>query len=318
MSRGYSTSNFDVSRPFTRESLEQLKSYFKTPLEPSVSWHPATDCQNPPVTPGASSSDHISSASPSGPFKPYAYDPSHPRHAAVLVPIANVAVPSDLRAAGTDPMQPSILLEVRSSNMRSHGGEVSFPGGKWDKTDASLLDAAIRETSEELGVSVDQIEYLGQFAEPEVSYKGLVVWPFLAFVHQRRDARPGVLPELDLTRLRLSSAEVQSVVALPLPSLQSLSISKIPALKLERQLFRNRFPYEVIDISKAPVLETAERSTGWTTSIVSRGLTDKVEVWGLTGWFVDVFLRRLGIWTEIDRKPVANHVPPEHTYRSGL
>ena len=124
MSRGYSTSNFDVSRPFTRESLEQLKSYFKTPLEPSVSWHPATDCQNPPVTPGASSSDHISSASPSGPFKPYAYDPSHPRHAAVLVPIANVAVPSDLRAAGTDPMQPSILLEVRSSNMRSHGGEV--------------------------------------------------------------------------------------------------------------------------------------------------------------------------------------------------
>jgi ADP-ribose pyrophosphatase YjhB (NUDIX family) len=48
------------------------------------------------------------------------------------------------------------------------------------QTDASLLDTAIRETSEELGVEPGQIEYLGRFAEPEVSYKGLVVWPMLA------------------------------------------------------------------------------------------------------------------------------------------
>lgn len=47
------------------------------------------------------------------------------------------------------------------------------------QTDASLLDTAIRETSEELGVAPGQIEFLGRFAEPEVSYKGFVVWPML-------------------------------------------------------------------------------------------------------------------------------------------
>lgn len=139
-----------------------------------------------------------------------------------------------------------------------------------------------------------------------------------AFIHQTRDDRQAVLPELDLTRLRLSPAEVQSVVALPIPFLRDLSSHKIPVLGRERQLFRNRFPYDVIDISNAPVVETKEEASGWTSSIISRGLTDRVEIWGLTGWFVDVFLRRLGIWGEIDRKPIANDVPPEHTYRSGL
>lgn len=124
ISRAHHERSPDVSRPFTRESLQQLKSFFKSPLSPSVSWHPAPDCRVPPVTAGTSSPDHSPPASPSKPFKPYAYDPSHPRHAAVLVALANVAIPSALRPKESERVQASILLEVRSSNMRSHGGEV--------------------------------------------------------------------------------------------------------------------------------------------------------------------------------------------------
>jgi hypothetical protein len=122
--RCYTTSPH-ISRPFTRESLEQLKTFFKSPLSPSVSWRPAADCKIPPVTPNPTSTDRIAPpATPPTPFEPYAYDPSHPRHAAVLVALANVAIPSSLRPEESECVQPSILLEVRSSNMRSHGGEV--------------------------------------------------------------------------------------------------------------------------------------------------------------------------------------------------
>lgn len=122
--RRHHTTNPDVLRPFTRHSLEHLKRFFQSPLSPSVSWHPASDCRVPPVTTNTGTSNHDAppdqTTVPSG---PYAYDPSHPRHAAVLVALANVAVPSALRSEG-ERVQPSILLEVRSSNMRSHGGEV--------------------------------------------------------------------------------------------------------------------------------------------------------------------------------------------------
>jgi hypothetical protein len=122
-----------------------------------------------------------------------------------------------------------------------------------------------------------------------------------------------------LTKLRLSPAEVQSVVALSIPSLQGLPSSSIPVLGLEQQLFRNRFPYDVIDISNAPVVESKGRdSSEWTESLVSRGLADRVEIWGLTGWFVDVFLRKLGIWGEMTRNPLVNTASPQDAYRSGL
>ncbi|KAJ9127134.1 hypothetical protein QFC24_001370 [Naganishia onofrii] len=182
--------------PFSRSSLDNIKSLLKDgKLSPSVSWHPAPDVYIPSIT-----SEEISNAgrrnttalSSGGPCRqprrtskthrePYKYDLHNPKHAAVLVALANVAVPPDFfrKPSSQAEVMPAMLLEVRSSKMRSHAGEVSFAGGKADSTDRSLLDTAIRETSEELGVKVDQIEYLGRFAEPEVSYGGLVVWPFL-------------------------------------------------------------------------------------------------------------------------------------------
>lgn len=46
-----------------------------------------------------------------------------------------------------------ILFEVRSMNMRSQPGDICFPGGRIDKTDADPRHCAIRETTEELGIS---------------------------------------------------------------------------------------------------------------------------------------------------------------------
>lgn len=124
---------------------------------------------------------------------------------------------------------------------------------------------------------------------------------------------------------------MQNVVALPLPSLKELGehrSQKSPAsepevafanaestrtrLELNRRLFRDRVPYDVVDVSHVPVIQP--RPAGWSAlsssqahhsqwepSMVSQGLADEVEIWGLTGWFLDVFLRKFGIWDEVDR-----------------
>ena len=56
-----------------------------------------------------------------------------------------------------------VFLTKRTSNVRTHKGDVSFPGGAIDKEDKDAEAAALRETCEEAGISQDRIEMLGQF-----------------------------------------------------------------------------------------------------------------------------------------------------------
>src|SRR6187551_15708 len=61
------------------------------------------------------------------------------RPAAVLVPVINHA-------------EPTVLLTQRAQHLPDHAGQVSFPGGKIDKSDATPLDSALREADEEIGL----------------------------------------------------------------------------------------------------------------------------------------------------------------------
>ena len=54
-----------------------------------------------------------------------------------------------------------VLLQKRSSKVVSHKGEISFPGGKMDPEDANLLDTALRETHEEMGIAPQDVEVFG-------------------------------------------------------------------------------------------------------------------------------------------------------------
>ena len=70
------------------------------------------------------------------------------RPAAVLIPVV-------------DHPEPTVLLTQRSPNLSSHAGQISFPGGKIDATDASPLDAALREACEEVGLRREFIDPVG-------------------------------------------------------------------------------------------------------------------------------------------------------------
>ena len=59
----------------------------------------------------------------------------------------------------------TILLNKRSDNVDDHKGEISFPGGRKDDADRTLLDTALRETHEEMGVRPEDVDVLGELDE---------------------------------------------------------------------------------------------------------------------------------------------------------
>lgn len=63
-----------------------------------------------------------------------------------------------------------------------HKGQVSFAGGKREKTDITLQDCALRETEEELGINKDKIEVLGALSSFYVFISGFIVYPYVAIV----------------------------------------------------------------------------------------------------------------------------------------
>jgi len=66
---------------------------------------------------------------------------------------------------GEGPQGPDLLLTERAHDMRSHPGQVSFPGGSIDATDASPTAAALREAQEETGLDPAGVEVLGTLPE---------------------------------------------------------------------------------------------------------------------------------------------------------
>ncbi|MGE6630618.1 NUDIX hydrolase [Bacillus sp. NPDC077027] len=73
-----------------------------------------------------------------------------------------------------------ILFEVRSFTMRKQPGDISFPGGRIDGNETPL-DAALRETYEELGVDPTTVEVIGQLS-PYVASPSFVVYPYVGII----------------------------------------------------------------------------------------------------------------------------------------
>lgn len=74
---------------------------------------------------------------------------------------------------------PAILLTKRNERLKRHAGQVSFPGGRIDPTDADAIAAALRETQEEVGIDPARIEVLGPFGD-FLTGTGFRITPVLA------------------------------------------------------------------------------------------------------------------------------------------
>ncbi len=116
------------------------------------------------------------------------------RPAAVLIPVI-------------DRPQPTVLLTQRAAHLNDHAGQISFPGGKIDTTDASPLDTALREADEEVGLAREFIDPIGYLDLYGTSF-GFRILPTVARV------RPGFT-------LRVNASEVDDAFEVPLAFLMN-------------------------------------------------------------------------------------------------
>ncbi len=86
-----------------------------------------------------------------------------------------------------------ILFIKRSNKVRYHQGEISLPGGAYDSRDSSLVDTAIRETSEEIGLSIEPSAIWGQLDDVPTHVSNFVISPFVTHL----DHLPSLRVNLD-------------------------------------------------------------------------------------------------------------------------
>ncbi len=116
--------------------------------------------------------------------------PEKNRPAAVLVPV--------IGREG----EPTILLTERSADLPHHAGQVSFPGGRVEDSDADHIDTALRETEEEIGLHRRHVEVIGRL-DTYFTRTGFEVTPIVGLVR----------PPFELTP---DPVEVASVFEVPL------------------------------------------------------------------------------------------------------
>jgi len=101
---------------------------------------------------------------------------------------ALASVPAAVLVGITDRPHPGVILTVRREHMRTHAGQVAFPGGRIDPGEDSV-EAALREAWEELGLDPGAAEIIGAI-DPYRTVTGYVVTPVLAVVQPDQPLSP--------------------------------------------------------------------------------------------------------------------------------
>lgn len=91
-----------------------------------------------------------------------------------------------------DAHNPEMIFTLRARHLSNHPGEVAFPGGMWEADDKTLLDTALRESHEEIGLSPAAVKLLGA-CKPRATRAGVRVSPFVGVI----DAQIELVPNPD-------------------------------------------------------------------------------------------------------------------------
>tara|TARA_B100001057_G_scaffold336428_1_gene337239 strand:+ start:6993 stop:7625 length:633 start_codon:yes stop_codon:yes gene_type:complete len=75
----------------------------------------------------------------------------------------------------------NLLFTIRSKKLKSHSGEICFPGGQWSDKDTSLVNTALRETREEIGIPYEKIKILG-FLDSVPTLTGFLIHPIVGII----------------------------------------------------------------------------------------------------------------------------------------
>ena len=99
-----------------------------------------------------------------------------------------------------------ICLIRRPGTMKNHAGQIAFPGGKREKEDENLVQTALREAYEEIGVPVESVVIIGELSNVYVQISAFLIKPVLGWLNEK--------PEI-----KMDASEVDEVIFISLEDL---------------------------------------------------------------------------------------------------
>ena len=96
-----------------------------------------------------------------------------------------------------------VLLTQRTEHLHDHAGQISFPGGRKDHDDESIIGTALRESEEEIGLSSNHIDVIGTMPE-YLTVSGYRVTPVVALIEPPKAYRPDPFEVADVFEVPLS------------------------------------------------------------------------------------------------------------------
>jgi 8-oxo-dGTP pyrophosphatase MutT (NUDIX family) len=108
---------------------------------------------------------------------------------------------------------PTLLLTLRRADLKQHGGQISFPGGRVEPGE-TRQEAAVRETHEEVGIPPERLEVVGALSPLYVYVSRFCIYPYLALCAEKPLARP-------------TDAEVAAIIPAPLAHLAAADARRI-------------------------------------------------------------------------------------------
>ena len=123
---------------------------------------------------------------------------------------------------------PFVIMTEKAKNLKVHAGEIAFPGGKYHERDYDLLETAIRETKEELGLEVQKEQVIGQLNNVITLNSKYKITPFIAI--------------LETVPILIPNSEVESILHIPLVSfLNTISEDNLPEHRSIEEMYTFTF-----------------------------------------------------------------------------
>jgi len=140
------------------------------------------------------------------------------RHVLSLRQQRHIVVASRVPAAVLLPIyykqgQYYILITKPTETLKKHKGQISFPGGAYQKEDGTLMNTALRECAEEIGLMAEAIEVLGELDDTVTVTSGYTVSPFVGFIPWPHT-------------LKVDQREVEEIIEVPISALLDKDCSR--------------------------------------------------------------------------------------------
>lgn len=172
-----------------------------------------------------------------------------------------------------------VILTVRRAELRRHAGEVALPGGRQDPRDAHLLETALRESEEELGLARSRLLPVGALAPARTIATNYLVSPFVSLLAESpasAPARSASPPSADVQTDACEHAQIATLGLRPSPAevaqVLTPTLAQIASGGGEHQLTRRGITF------RTPVFAVGEHV-----------------IWGLTYRVLSDLLERLSL-----------------------